>query len=137
MRLSPNFTLDEFVNSPMAKAHGIDNSVTPAVLKNLYLTAAGMEKVRSILGDEPIYISSGYRCDALNKLVGGVGDSAHLQGYAADFVCPSFGDPTKVIAALKDKLEFDQLIDEQRLNMRWTHISFDPRLRNQIIVAHT
>ena len=37
----------------------------------------------------PIIISSGFRCKELNKLVGGVSNSYHLLGLAADIVAPS------------------------------------------------
>lgn len=131
MKLSPNFDLSEFIDSPAAKQHKIDNTAPPGVLKNLIFMAQNMEVVRKLL-NHPICITSGYRCEALNALVGGVSNSAHMEGYAADFVCPEFGPVDEIIDFIKDKLEFDQLIDEHRNGAHWVHISFSPEMRNQV-----
>lgn len=42
-----------------------------------------LEKIRSLL-ESPIFINSGYRCPTHNKKVGGVPNSWHTQGIAAD-----------------------------------------------------
>ena len=43
-----------------------------------------LELVRQMLGGIPIIINSGYRCEVHNKAVGGIPNSYHLQGKAAD-----------------------------------------------------
>ena len=59
-------------------------------------------------------------------------DSAHIDGYAADFVCPSFGTPADIARAIvASGLVFDQCIQEGT----WVHISFDPRARQQALTA--
>jgi hypothetical protein len=69
----------------------------------------------------------------LNKAVGGAFNSAHLSGYAVDFVCPDFGTPQKIAKHLADNLEsFDQIIFEGT----WVHISFAPAERKQLLTAH-
>lgn len=52
---------------------------------------ARLNGLRSKYG-KPIYITSGWRCEDYNKKVGGVGDSAHLDGTAADIFCTSSHD---------------------------------------------
>lgn len=47
-----------------------------------------LERIREILG-LPLIINSGYRCPVHNKRVGGVPNSYHTQGLAADIRCPS------------------------------------------------
>ncbi|MGH6922190.1 MAG: D-Ala-D-Ala carboxypeptidase family metallohydrolase [Propylenella sp.] len=129
-QLSEHFTLEEFTASETAKAKGIDNSPTQEHLANLRKLAAAMEPVRSLLG-HPILISSGYRNPTLNKAVGGVEDSDHALGWAADFVCPLFGTPFDICVAIRDSgITFDQLIHEKR---RWVHLSFNPRMRNETL----
>lgn len=132
-RLSNHFTLDELVFSSMAVRLGIDNTPTPSIVYFLQSTAFGLEKVRAALGDRPLHIDSGYRSPRLNALVGGVVNSAHIEGYAADFICPDFGTPIEIVRFIASTtIRFDQLIQEGT----WVHISFDPRERMQILTAH-
>lgn len=129
--LSPHFTLQEFTVSETAARAGISNQPDAAALENLKKTAAVMEKVRTLLGDKPITITSGYRGPQVNALVGGSTNSAHMVGLAADFVCPGFGDvydTCKKIQPHLAELGIDQLIWEYD---SWTHIGLrdpgDPR----------
>lgn len=130
--LSEHFSLDELI----ATSHrGIDNRPPKVVIANLAETARRMETVREILGARPILVTSGYRCPALNTEVGGSKTSAHLLGWAVDFICPRFGSPLdicRVLAAARaaGDLDFDQLIEEGT----WVHISFEPRpMRGQVL----
>lgn len=108
----------------------IDNRAPPEVMANLRATAARMEDVRRLLGDRVITVSSGYRCPALNRAIGGARTSAHLAGHAVDFNCYGFGSPKAVCRAVAmSDLSFDQLIEEET----WIHISFDPRMRRQVL----
>ena len=129
VKLSAHFNLDEFVRSNTAIKHGIDNTPPPDVVRRLWSTAGHMEMIRALLG-KPILISSGYRCAALNKAVGGVANSAHMSGYAVDFTCPDYGSPYKVAMELANSpsISFDQLIQEGT----WVHISFDPKMRREL-----
>ena len=71
MQLSPNFTLAEFTLSQTASRLNIENTPSSDVIKNLIVTAKGMEEVRKLLNSKPILISSGYRGVALNTTVRG------------------------------------------------------------------
>lgn len=126
-RLTAHFALEEL---SCTLHREIDNRPPPAVRATLHDTAMRMEEVRSLLGDQVISVSSGYRCPALNRVVGGARRSAHLTGHAVDFNCFRFGAPLQVCRRLAEsELEFDQLIEEGS----WVHISFDPRMRRQIL----
>ena len=121
-----HFTIEEMYASDMAKRLGIDNKPTTQKMINLvYLCAFVLEPLRVAI-DSPIRISSGYRCEKLNKAVGGVYNSQHLKGQAADIDIQgdmSFG--RKIFDYIKNHLPFDQLIWEHTANgTYWVHVSF-------------
>lgn len=131
MKLTENFSLEEFTQSDTAMRLGIRNIAYPKVMANLKTLAEGLEQVRKLLG-YPIFINSGYRSLELNRAVGGSSNSAHVQGYAADFTCRKFGTPDEIVKLLKNSgLKYDQIIAEGT----WTHISFDPQMRQQTMRA--
>ena len=120
MNLSPNFTLDELTFSQTALRLGLPNIPTPPIAANLAnLALTLLEPVRSLLG-VPIHIDSGYRCYALNHLIGGAPDSAHLQGLAADMIPIGMDLQTAFRAIRGSSLPFDQLIIECNA---WIHIA--------------
>ena len=119
---SPNFNLDELTFSETATRKGIDNTPSDDVLDNLYKTAMEMENVRELLNNNPILVSSGYRCLALNELLGSKPTSAHTRGLAVDFTCPKFGDPDDIVDAIfRSDILYDQIILEFD---KWVHIAF-------------
>ena len=133
MKLSMYFSLDEMTLSQTAIRAGIDNTPTDMAMGNLHRLTRELDRVRVILG-APVHISSGYRCAELNARVGGSLRSAHMFGRAADFTCPAFGPPRKIVETLKAELvEFDQLICEYD---RWVHFGiheFDGVPRRQVL----
>jgi hypothetical protein len=135
--LSPNFTLEEMT---ITQVRGVDNTPPPEVVENLKLVAAALEQVRTALGGHPITVSSGYRNPVINARVGGAVHSAHMLGYAADFICPAFGTPLDICKALADteSVTWDQLIEEgwESGGRGWVHISVDPRMRMQVLTAN-
>lgn len=125
--LTAHFALEELCCTSHRE---IDNTPPPPIIENLRDTAWRMEEVRRLLGDNVISVSSGYRCPELNRAVGGARTSAHLTGRAVDFNCYGFGSPLLVCRAIAaSALGFDQLIEEGT----WVHISFDPRMRRQVL----
>lgn len=122
LRLSTHFTLDELLASDTAAAHALDNTPDTAALINLVRLAQVLEEARGVLAARPILVTSGFRGAALNRWVGGSRNSAHLEGRAADIVCPAFGAPLRVAQRLKFGLSFDQLIYERFGSREWVHI---------------
>lgn len=132
MKLSEHFHLDEFTFSQTAIRKAIPNIPSPEIIGNLKEVADSMEKVRELLGNKTISITSGYRSKKLNEAVGGAKTSAHMLGYACDFICPSYGKPIDIVRKIAaSKLEFDQCIQEGT----WVHISFAPEMRKKVMTA--
>ena len=121
MKLSDNFTLEEMIKSNIAKRKHIDNTPNENVIKNLKALAINcLQPIRDYY-KKPVTISSGYRCPALNKAVGGVSTSQHCNGMAVDFIIN--GETVEsVFQWCKKNLKYDQLIQEKNA---WVHISFN------------
>lgn len=138
MQLTQHFTLEELTQSVTARNRSIDNTPNKSELANLRLLAESvLEPLRQAYG-KPIVVSSGFRCAALNKAVGGSRTSQHLLGQAADIHALS-GSPEdnkalfEVAASLVNtgKIKVGQLIDEYGYS--WVHISAPGRHVNNII----
>ena len=67
-RLTPNFTLEELTHSDTALRLGIDNTPPPDIIPNLIVLATGLEAIRAVLG-VPVNVTSGYRCEALERVL--------------------------------------------------------------------
>lgn len=122
--LSPHFTLEELTLSQTAARMGHPNTPpqNSKQYKNLKRLADTMEKVRSILGNNPIMTSSGYRAPAVNERVGGSKTSKHMEGLAIDFTCPGFGTVIATCLEIEPhikELKIDQLIYEYN---SWVHL---------------
>lgn len=128
MDLTEHFSLEEFTLSSTALALRLSNEPTPAHLPNLQALALQMEKVRALF-NLPIEITSGYRSPAVNAAVGGVPDSDHALGHAADFHVHGIADLEAAKVIRDSALVFDQLIYEKN---RCVHLSFHPRLRREV-----
>lgn len=121
-----HFTIEELYASATAKRLGIDNKPNVQQVINLvYLAAYVLEPLRVAM-NEPIKIGSGFRCQKLNKAVGGVYNSQHMKGQAVDLCID--GDLEKGrrwFNYVKDHLPFDQLIMEHNSKgTYWVHVSF-------------
>lgn len=122
--------------SATAQRKGIKNDPSIQVCKAL---TALIEKVLDPLREaygKPIIVTSGYRCEKLNKAVGGAASSQHVKGEAADI--RSVQDTPEENKKLFDLivklgLPFDQLINEY--NYDWVHVSFGARHRRQKLKA--
>ena len=130
MRLSKNFTYEELTHSNVAERRGINNrprtkEEEKRVIENLKaLCMEVLQPLRDYLG-KPVVISSGYRCPELNKAVGGVKNSQHMKGEAADIHVDSTEHLLKIMHFIMDELDFDQLIWERnRAGTQWVHVSY-------------
>ncbi len=139
MKLSKNFSLNEFTRSETGDRMGIDNR--PGVNEQgslINLSSLVLELVRGIY-DAPIAITSGYRGEDLNRRIGGSPNSQHCKGEAADFLVAGYNSRQVCEAIQKSEIPFDQLIleypSESQPDGAWVHISYSSRLRNQVMTA--
>lgn len=133
MKLTQNFTLEEMCASATAKAKGIKNQPdTQAIVNLTALCVSVLQPLRKWWGNE-IKIGSGYRCPALNKAVGGVSNSQHMKGQAADLCID--GDKTKGLKwfeYIRRNLIFDQLIwEHSKTGSYWVHVSYNAQGNNR------
>lgn len=92
MRITENFSMYEFACK--------DGSPTPKYIQHrLVKLAIQLQVLRDYL-QEPIKINSGYRTPEYNKRIGGVPNSQHTQGFAADIVCKN-KSPREVYDAIE------------------------------------
>lgn len=122
MNLTMHFTLEEMIHSDYAEKHDFSNSPSQIIIDNLImLCVLILEPLRTTL-NKPIIINSGYRCKELNKAVGGVPDSHHLQGLAADINFSSEAELKKMLFTLKDNTHLDLAIIERSKSSSWLHV---------------
>lgn len=128
------FTLNELTKSDAAKRSKINNTPNKQEESNLIaLVNYILDPLREAYG-KPIIVTSGFRCERLNKLVNGSKSSQHRYGQAADIrtVEDTIEENKKLFDLAQElNLPFDQLIDEY--NFDWVHVSYSPRNRRQIL----
>ena len=129
MRLSKNFTYEEFIRSSTAERMGIDNrpktkEEEKKVIENLRnLCLEVLQPLRDYVG-APVHINSGYRCPELNEAVGGVKNSQHCRGEACDIRIASPKQGREWAAWIEDNCRFDQMLLERNKNGGvWLHVS--------------
>lgn len=124
MNLTPNFTLEELTFSSTALRHNLDNSPNGDQLANLQrLCETLLEPARTLLGNSPFQVDSGFRCPELNALVHGVPNSAHKDGRAADVVPQALDLQLCFDELRKSSLPYDQIIFECAA---WIHLAVAP-----------
>ena len=100
-KLSKNFSLTEFASKDGAET-------PPDVLQNLRKLAKNLEVIRANFGNAPIKINSGYRSPAHNAKIGGVRNSMHTKGKAADIVIKGF-TPAQIGAKIEELINAGQI----------------------------
>lgn len=133
------FSIKELSRSAAATKYGIDNTPSAEVDSNLRkLVDNVLDPLRTAWG-KAITVTSGYRCPALNKAVGGVATSQHQKGMAADISVGGREENAKLFyLAQKLKLPYCQLIWEKgdKTGPDWVHISYDESdPKRQIVYA--
>ena len=130
-------TISELTASATALREGIDNRPSKCAYHLLHvLVDQLLDPIREAWG-EPIVVSSGYRCKELNTLIGGVKNSHHILGCAADIIAGNRADHRRLFRLIvkmqqEGRIKFTQLILEG--DGRWIHISYVPSdLRCQVI----
>jgi len=117
VRLSPHFRLSEFLN---LKKYPENMPTMQAVANLSYGCHQLLEPARFMVG--PIIVSSGFRCEEVNRKVGGVRNSQHLIGQAADIRPMNPGQFQNLVEFLKTWEYTDQLLTGNG----WLHISWNP-----------
>lgn len=134
MRISEHISYKEGVKSNTATRKGIKNIPSDYELSNMYNIAVNVfEPLRKWVGG-PIRINSFYRCEELNRAIGGSSSSQHCQGRAID-LDDTFGHKTnaEMFEYIKKNIPFDQLIWEfgDENNPDWIHVSFVSQDQNR------
>ena len=118
-------SLTELITSSTATTHHIDNTPPADVIRNLqYGVDMVLDPLRRIYG-KPILITSGYRCPKLNTLVGGVSNSWHTQGNAADIHVASLTEATKLFSNLQKIPSVDTVLFEHSSSGQWLHVQWN------------
>lgn len=140
MQLSKHLALAEITRSESAKRLGIKNMPTPQHIENFKKLAENVfEPIREHF-KHPIYISSGYRSQALNAAIGGSLSSQHCKGEALDLDMDGTEVTNKqIFDYIKDHIPFDQMIWEfgNKNNPDWVHVSYSSsgKQRGEILRA--
>ena len=130
MKLSKNFTYEELCHSGVAERKGLKNRPKTkeeerVVIENLKaLCMEVLQPLRDYLA-KPVVISSGYRSEEVNRMVGGVKGSQHLKGEAADIHVENTEHLLKIMHFIMEETDFDQLIwEKNKAGTQWVHVSF-------------
>lgn len=119
------FSLQELTKSSTASRYHIDNTPSAEIIQNLqYGVDMVLDPLRRLYG-KPIIITSGYRCPELNKKVGGVANSWHTQGNAADIHVSSLTEATKIFSNLQKIPSVDTALFEHSTSGQWLHVQWN------------
>lgn len=128
MKISEHISYKEATRSVTALRLGIDNTPNEYQLQNMEIIAKNVfEPLRKAVGGA-IKINSFFRCEDLNKAIGGSSKSQHCQGRAID-IDDNYGymSNNDMYKYIKQNLDFDQLIFEfpdEDGNASWIHVSY-------------
>ncbi len=131
------FKMEEFLKSETAERLGFWNVPLQEHVENMdKLVTNLLDRLREYWGS-PIRITSGYRVPGLNEAVGGVKNSQHIEGKAADIqpIGRSFDDFTAFLVEWLKGKNFDQCIIEKKGTSRWIHISYDEKRNRRKIFS--
>lgn len=119
------FTLSELTKSSTATRYHIDNTPSDDIIQNLqYGVDMVLDPLRRLYG-KPIIITSGFRCTELNKRVGGVANSWHTRGNAADIHVTSLAEASKIFANLQKIPSVDTALFEHSSSGQWLHVQWN------------
>lgn len=104
------FNIKEMTKSQTAELYHIDNTPTKEVVENLKKVMYILDMIRVYI-KKPIFVNSGYRCQRLNEMVGGVQESMHTKGLAADFRTGEKEDINVMFKFLKENQEKFKIIE--------------------------
>lgn len=125
-QFTKNFSYDELIASSTAKRLGLDNTPTPEEKEKLRRLAIELLQPIRDAWKSPIIVNSAFRSEQVNKAVGGVKNSQHRLGEAADITIGGRDRNKKLFNFIyklisQGKIKVGQLIDEY--NYSWIHVS--------------
>lgn len=123
--MSKYFTLEEMTRSQTAVRLKIDNTPNATQKRDLLRLMDYLDGIRERFG-EPIHVTSGFRSWGVNKTAGGVKNSQHLAGQAADIVAGGKKTLRDLFELIRKIGGFHQLIWEQTPKSTWIHVSIPP-----------
>lgn len=133
MNLSKNFTLEEMTASKTAARRHIDNTPNATEKEHLRILCSELlQPLRDAIGS-PIIVTSGFRCRALNKAVGGAPLSYHCMGMAADLHLPNSNMATVYAKILLKQEKTDLVIHEIQGKTEWLHIQYSNAPRHRFL----
>lgn len=122
-----NFSISELIHSDTAIRNNINNMPDIKSIDNmLELIVYCLQPIRDKL-KKPMIITSGFRNQQVNKLVGGVANSQHTTGQAVDFYVNGMTVQQIIDFIKKSGIKYTQLIEEHTKNTSWVHISCDKK----------
>ena len=137
-QFTKNFSYDELIASSTAKRLGLDNTPSEEEKEKLRQLAEDILQPIRDAWKSPIIVNSAYRSEEVNKAVGGVKNSQHRLGEAADITIGGKERNRKLFNFIyklinQGKIKVGQLIDEY--NYSWIHVSLPRKNKpnNQIL----
>ena len=128
-----NFTYDELIKSTTAEKLGLDNTPNSTEKEKLRQLAVNiLQPIRDAL-EKPIKVNSAYRSEKVNKAVGGVSNSQHRLGEAADLTLGSKEKNKQLFELISKLIKNKQLTVGQLINeysYAWIHVSL-PRVNKK------
>lgn len=112
-----------FTIAELTRTNHSENNIPDAeeVINLVTLVEKVLDPAREEFG-EPVKVTSGFRSQEVNRLVGGAKSSQHCNGQAADLTCSDNKNLFRILA----EMEFDQLIYEfgDENQPSWVHVSY-------------
>lgn len=119
------FKLEEFTKSATAERLQINNNPSAEIISNIqYGVQMILDPLRKSYG-KPIKITSGYRCARLNSAVGGVSNSWHMKGNAADLHVSNRAEAQELFRLLQTLPSVDTCLFEHSKSAQWLHVQWN------------
>lgn len=118
-----NFTISELVHSDTATRQNINNMPDLKSLDNMLdLIVFLLQPIRDKFGS--IRVTSGYRCEQLNRLLKGATNSNHKIGAAADII-PLKATFKQIYDFIINNLDYDEcFIEKNSTGTMWLHVAY-------------
>lgn len=120
--MTNNFKKEEFLKSQKALENNIDNSLPLELERNLYHSALKMQSIRDFVL-RSIVVTSGYRCEQLNKIVNGAENSDHRKALGVDFYVNGYTiEDHQTLAKILQKREdvrYVKVYTDNRIHISW------------------